>query len=145
MEEFLKEFIGNYGLAGLFLWSFLSATVLPLASEAAVVIAIQFGISKTDTVIWASAGNCLACVFNYYLGAYFRVKMQKKLEESRFGRKSLEWMQKYGLWSLLASWLPFIGDPLTIVAGIARVNFLWFVVIVFTLRIVRYIVVAGIM
>lgn len=106
------------------------------------VIAIQFGISKTDTVMWASAGNCLACVLNYYLGVFFDTKMHAKLAQSRFGRKALDWLHTHGLWSLLASWLPFIGDPLTVVAGIARVNFFWFMVIVFSLRIIRYIVVA---
>ncbi|HYF02168.1 MAG TPA: DedA family protein [Patescibacteria group bacterium] len=144
MEEFLSKFISEYGAAGLFVWSFLSATVLPLASEGAVYIAVKYGISTTDTVIWASAGNCLACVLNYYLGVFFEKKMHGKLAASRFGRKALDWMHKHGLWSLLLSWTPFLGDPLTVVAGIARVNFFWFIVIVFSLRILRYIIVAGI-
>lgn len=138
----MTNFVASYGVFGLFAWSFLSATILPLSSEAALAGAIELGISKTDALIWASLGNCLACVLNYYLGVFFDTKMHGKLVESRFGRKSLDWMHRHGLWSLLASWLPFVGDPLTVVAGIARVNFFWFSAIVFSLRIIRYAVVA---
>jgi membrane protein YqaA with SNARE-associated domain len=47
-------------------------------------------------------------------------------------------MERWGVWSLLASWLPFVGDPLTVVAGTARIRLLWFILIVFGLRIIRY-------
>ena len=65
-----------------------------------------------------------------------------KLEKSKSGRKALEYSTKYGTWSLLISWVPFLGDPLTIAAGIFRVNFLKFSLIVYSLRIVGYAIIA---
>jgi membrane protein YqaA with SNARE-associated domain len=138
----MADLVATYGVFGLFVWSFLSATVLPMSSEAALAVAIAGGIPEMEALIWASVGNCLACALNYYLGVFFEKKMHGKLVESRFGRKALDWMHRHGLWSLLLSWTPFLGDPLTVVAGIARVNFFWFAVIVFSLRILRYAVVA---
>ena len=61
-----------------------------------------------------------------------------RLEASRSGRTAIAWMQRHKVWSLLASWLPFVGDPLTVVAGTVRLQFAWFVGIVFSLRILRY-------
>jgi membrane protein YqaA with SNARE-associated domain len=51
----------------------------------------------------------------------------------------MAWMERWGHWSLLGSWLPFVGDPLTIVAGTVRVHLLWFVLIVCGLRVLRFV------
>lgn len=123
----------------LFVLSFIAATIVPLSSEAALWGGIVAGISVPEAVIACSAGNCLACLVNYALGWFIGEKVQAKLEASRSGRKAMEWMQRYGLWSLLLSWLPVIGDPLTIVAGLGRIPLVFFIPIVWTLRIARYI------
>ncbi len=52
--------------------------------------------------------------------------------------KSLEFGHKYGYFALLLSWLPVIGDPLTLVAGVVRLQFVWFVLIAGSLRVLRY-------
>jgi membrane protein YqaA with SNARE-associated domain len=48
------------------------------------------------------------------------------------------WYARYGKWSLLFSWLPIIGDPLTVVAGVMREPFLSFVVLVAIGKVGRY-------
>nr|HPR17673.1 DedA family protein [Candidatus Cloacimonadota bacterium] len=65
-----------------------------------------------------------------------------KLEKSKNRRRALRYISKYGSWSLLLSWTPFLGDPLTIAAGIFRENFLKFSLIVYSLRIIGYAVIA---
>jgi len=130
----------SYGSIGLFGISFLAATILPFSSEAALVGAVAIGITKTEALITASIGNCLACLFNYKLGSFFRKISEKKLFSSKHGKKAVHLMEKYGSYSLLFSWLPFIGDPITIAAGIAKINLWLFITVVFSLRITRYII-----
>jgi len=123
----------------LFFTAFAAATILPFSSEAAVVAAVLAGMDSTAILVWASVGNCLACLLNYGLGYLFHEKSRTKLRSSRFGRKSLIWVRKYGMWSMLLSWAPLIGDPLTIVAGLFKLRLLYFVMIVFALRVGRYV------
>lgn len=136
----MQYWIGAYGWVALFVLSFIAATIVPLSSEAALLGGIAAGIPVQEALVACSAGNCLACLVNYGLGRFIREKIQTKLEASRSGRTAMEWMRRYGIWSLLLSWLPVIGDPLTIVAGLGRVSLLLFIPIVWTLRIARYIV-----
>lgn len=122
----------------LFLSAFAAATILPFSSEAAVVTAILNDMPKQSVLFYASLGNVLAVIFNYYIGYFLSIKSSKKLHSSKVGKKALACGNKYGYFALLFSWLPIIGDPLTIVAGVVRVKFVWFVLIVGSLRILRY-------
>jgi len=142
VTEQLTAWAIEHGVLGLFVLAFLAATILPFSSELALTGVIAAGASPWEGVVSASLGNCLACAFNYGLGYLVREKMLVKLEGSRTGRVALGWMDRWGLWSLWLAWLPAVGDPLTIVAGVVRVPLYWFVGIVFTLRIARYVVLA---
>ena len=68
--------------------------------------------------------------------------MHIKLEKSKVGLKSLYYGHKYGYGALIFSWLPIIGDPLTIVAGLVRLKFIYFLLIAGMLRVIRYIFMA---
>ena len=89
-------------------------------------------------MIFASAGNLLGITLNYWLGYWLYSKTEIKLKKSRVGTKSLEYGDRYGYLILLFSWLPVIGDPLTLVAGLMRLRFIYFIVIAGVLRILRY-------
>ena len=89
-------------------------------------------------MIFASSGNILAIIFNYYLGYFLYEKTKTKLLASKIGKKSYEIGHKYGYTALVFSWLPIIGDPLTMVAGLVRLRFVWFVMIAGSLRVLRY-------
>ncbi|WP_457746860.1 YqaA family protein [Sulfurimonas sp.] len=122
----------------LFLSAFLAATILPFSSEAAFIVALQGGMAVESALFFASFGNILAIIFNYYLGYFLYEKTKKRLLKSKIGKKSYFYGHKYGCYALVFSWLPIVGDPLTIVAGLARINFVCFVVIVGFLRFGRY-------
>jgi membrane protein YqaA with SNARE-associated domain len=122
----------------LFLSAFLAATILPFSSEVAFVAAISSGMDKVDALIFASLGNVSAIVLNYMLGYFLYEKTHKKLISSKFGKKSLHLGHKYGYYALFLSWLPLIGDPITLVAGLVRLDFVKFLFIAGILRIVRY-------
>ena len=117
----------------LFFISFLSATILPLSSE--LTLAGLITTSNYDNVlllIVASFGNVLGSVVNWVLGFYSRNLTIKKwfpFKETQIERSS-KWFNKFCKWSLLFAWVPILGDPLTLVAGLLRVRFLDFIILV---------------
>ena len=117
----------------LFSISFLAATILPLSSE--LMLAGLIATSNYDNLlllIVASFGNVLGSIINWILGFYSRNLTIKKWVP--FKGKQIEnssrWFNKFGKWSLLFAWVPIIGDPLTLVAGLLRVKFIEFLILV---------------
>ena len=93
---------------------------------------------QSSALFFASFGNILAIILNYLLGFWLFEKTKDKLRSSKIGRKSLYFGKKYGFYTLFLSWIPIFGDPLTLVAGLLRIHFLWFLLIAGGMRIVRY-------
>ncbi len=113
------------GYLGLFLVCFLSATILPLASEAVVLAFLYYNYDPVTVLVIATLGNTLGGVTNYLLGMLGKTKTLKKYikNEEKWNRTEKR-IEKYGIWLGLITWLPFIGDPLTIVLGFFRVKFI---------------------
>lgn len=126
---------------GLFFAAFGAASLLPLQSEALLVgllLSEQYWLWSLLAV--ATLGNVLGSLLNWWLGRgierfrdrrWFPVSPQH-LEKAR-GH-----YQRYGHWSLLLSWVPVIGDPLTLVAGVMREPLGRFLVIVTLAKGARY-------
>ena len=129
----------------LFTSSFASSTILPGHSEITLTALItQKKYAIFYLVFFASLGNVLGSVLNWYLGLYFLKFKNKKwfpLKENQINKVSKSFL-KYGKWSLLLSWVPFIGDALTLVAGMFRVPLHQFIIIVSVAKIGRYIFVS---
>ncbi|MBS1910936.1 MAG: DedA family protein [Bacteroidetes bacterium] len=130
--------ITTYGGLGLLVISFIAATLVPLSSEVALYAALRAGLPPIEALFWASAGNCLGVSFNYWLGRKSGETVLGRAMASRGGRRAVAWTERYGKWSLLLSWLPVVGDPLTLVAGVMRVQLAFFIVTAFSVRIARY-------
>lgn len=130
--------IAAFGGPGLLVISFIAATIVPLSSEAALIAALAMGFPGTEALVWASAGNCLGITLNYSLGRLGRKTLDDDTEPAGRVARIMRWLERYGKWGLLLSWLPVVGDPLTLVAGIGRVNFIFFVVVAFGVRVLRY-------
>ena len=128
----------------LFAISFLAATILPFSSE--LTLAGLIATSNYDSLlllIAASIGNILGSVINWILGFYSRNLTTKKwfpFKDKQIENSS-KWFNKLGKWSLLFAWIPIIGDPLTLVAGLLRVRFLDFIILVAIGKVSRYLVV----
>ena len=86
----------------------------------------------------ATSGNILGITLNFWFGYWLYEKSHLKLNSSRIGRKSLYLGSKYSYLALILSWLPVVGDPLTLVAGVLRLNFFFFIFIAGFLRFLRY-------
>jgi membrane protein YqaA with SNARE-associated domain len=125
----------------LFTISFLAATVLPFSSE--FTLAGLIATSNYDNsflLIVASLGNVLGSVVNWALGFYSRNLTKKKwfpFKDKQIENSS-KWFNKLGKWSLLFAWVPVIGDPLTLAAGLLRVKFIEFVILVTIGKFSRY-------
>ncbi len=122
----------------LFFSAFLAATIVPFSSEVAFLTALSTDMPFLTAMVFASSGNILAIIANYWFGYWLYDKTKDKLQSSKSGQWSLDYGHKYGYFILAFSWLPVIGDPLTLVAGVLRLNFIWFVIIAGSLRIARY-------
>lgn len=113
------------GYFGLFLICFLSATILPLASEAVLLAFLYYGFDPVVCLIVSTLGNTIGGVTNYLLGMLGKTKTLKKyIKDEKKWAKTEARIEKYGIWLGLITWLPFIGDPLTIVLGFFRVKFI---------------------
>ena len=126
----------------LLLFSFLAATILPFSSEILLSTMYMTGSFQTlNLLVIASLGNISGSIVNWYLGKKINLYQKKKwfpVSSDRL-KKSEYYYQKYGLWSLLLSWVPIIGDPITLFAGILNVRFQIFIILVSISKISRYV------
>jgi len=128
--------------AGLFAAAFLAATLVPAQSEA-----VLLGLLSLDRypalilLAVASAGSVLGSSVNYALGRFLAgsERVQRMVDPSHQERAE-RWYRRYGRWSLLASWVPVIGDPLTLAAGVLREPFIVFLALVTAAKAGRYLV-----
>jgi membrane protein YqaA with SNARE-associated domain len=132
---------------GLFTISFVAATLLPLQSEAALVGLIALDtVPVTVLVAVASIGNVLGSAVNWLLGR--TIERYRDRRWFPVGPAMLErarrWYGRYGRWTLLLSWLPVIGDPLTVVAGVMREPLLRFIAVVMLAKTLRYVFIAAV-
>jgi len=120
------------------------ATIIPFASEAYLAkLIINNNHNIVLLLISASIGNILGSVFNWILGYYSSYFIKKKwfpIDKKKIAKASLFFV-KYGKWSLFLGWVPFIGDPITFVAGTLKYSFLPFLLLVSIGKIGRYIIV----
>ena len=138
------EYLAEFGYVGLFLASFLAATILPLSSEVVLSFLLLNGLNPTILVSLATFGNVLGSFLNYAIGLWggvFLVKKVLKISEDEFG-KAQQIFKKYGVLSLFFAWLPVIGDPLTVVAGALKINLLIFFILVASGKLIRYIIIS---
>jgi len=131
----------------LFASAFIAATLLPLQSEAVLVgLLLTGGYSPAALVLVATVGNVLGSLLNWVLGRgveRFRQRRWFPASPQQMARAQ-QWYQRYGCWTLLLSWLPVVGDPLTLVAGVMREPLWRFVLLVSIAKAGRYLVLAAV-
>jgi membrane protein YqaA with SNARE-associated domain len=131
----------SLGYFGLFLAAFLSATILPMSSEGILLLMLTQNFDPWMCLLIATVGNSLGGLTNYGIGMLgdpnwfkrFGVNEGKLL---RFEKK----IQRYGYWLAFLSWIPFIGDPLTIALGFFRVPFKKVLTLMILGKFIRYFV-----
>ncbi len=140
----MHDLLASYGYSGLFLLSFLAATLIPLGSEWLVVALLLDRHNPYLIVAVATIGNYLGACTTYLIGRYGGPWLTEKLLriDSAAKEKAERFYSRYGSWSLLMSWLPIVGDPLCLVGGILQIGFRYFSLLVLTGKLARYATVA---
>ncbi len=135
------------GYLGLLASALIAATILPMQSEAVLVgLLLGGGHSPVLLVLVATVGNVLGSVINWVLGRFaLRFQNRKWFPASELQlARAQGWYHRYGRWSLLGSWLPIVGDPLTVMAGVLREPLWSFLVLVTLAKAGRYLVLAAV-
>lgn len=128
--------------AALFISALIAATLVPMQSEAVLVGLLLVGEKPVAwLVVVATAGNVIGAIINWYLGKLL-LRCQSyswfSISENRLNR-ARTWYSRYGRWSLLGSWLPIVGDPITVVAGTLGERFVPFLILVTISKGLRYV------
>lgn len=129
-------------LGSLFVTALIAATIFPAQSEALLATLVI----KTDIALWlliavASIGNIVGSCLNWVLGFYVEKLKHHKwfpVKESALIVAQTRY-KTYGRWSLLLSWVPIIGDPITVMAGVMKERFVPFLIIVTIAKVARYV------
>lgn len=142
-----ETLIVAYGLPALFVLSFLAATVVPMGSEAGVVLLCLKGLDPATILLTATAGNTLGAGANYFLGRWgARLWRRRHRSTSPAWQRARRTIRRWGAPILLFAWVPVIGDPLTVAAGSMEIpmgRFLAWVIIGKALR--YYVVIKGVL
>jgi membrane protein YqaA with SNARE-associated domain len=136
----MESLLASYGYPGLFALSFLASTLFPIGSEWLLVLMLLKGSDPLSAVAVASVGNTLGGCTTWAVGFWggpFLIQRILRID-SAAAASAERFYRRYGVWSLLLSWLPFIGDPLCLAGGILRVGFIRFLILVFTGKLFRY-------
>lgn len=129
------------GYLALFALSFAAATLLPIGSEWLLATLVLQGGDLFLLVSIATLGNLLGAISTWLVGRYggeFLVRRCLRID-AEAQRRAEERYARYGIWSLLLSWVPIIGDPLCLIAGIFRVRLTLFIPLVGLGKLGRYV------
>ncbi len=148
MDAWLAGLVGwlalpQYGLLTLFLVAFVSATLLPMGSEPALL-----GLVKLNPeLLWpgilvATLGNTLGGMFDWWLG-FGTHQAVDRWKHSQVHVRALGWLERLGPKACLLSWLPLVGDPLCAVAGWLRLPFWPCAAYMAVGKLLRYLVMTG--
>jgi len=114
----------SIGFTGLFIVTFLSATILPFSSELFLLLMLSKGYDPVFCLLIATLGNSLGGITNYGLGRLGDLKWLKKVgvTEQKLNQSTAK-IQRYGSWLAFFSWVPIFGDPLVVALGYFRTSF----------------------
>ena len=140
----MESTLASHGYSGLFVLSFLASSLLPVGSEWLLVLMLIKGNDPLATVSVATIGNYLGSCTTWAIGIWggpLLIRRVLRIDPAT-EEAAVRFYRRYGVWSLLLSWMPIIGDPLCLAGGILKVDFTRFSLLVFTGKLVHYAVVA---
>ncbi|UOD50665.1 YqaA family protein [Orrella daihaiensis] len=143
----------NIGLTALFVAGLVSSTLLPGGSEP---LLVAYLMQQAPVAIWPTAamavlavglGNTLGGLVTYAMGRggrYLWARWRHEVDQDKQShQKARVWLDRWGPWALLLSWIPIVGDPLCLVAGALRLKFWACVAAIAVGKFARYLVLAG--
>jgi len=136
----MDEYLLSHGYPALFAVSFLASTLVPLGSEWLLAAMLLNRSDPLMTVAVATLGNTLGACTTWVIGVYGSPLLIRRVLriDAAAEASAVRFYRRYGVWSLLLSWLPVVGDPLCLVGGLLRVGCGRFLLLVFTGKLARY-------
>jgi membrane protein YqaA with SNARE-associated domain len=128
MEAWLQSLLvalalPQYGLVTVFVVCLISATLLPVGSEFAVVGLVKLNPELFwPAVAVATIGNTIGGAITWWMG-YGAEALYERVQHKRVQARALKWLEGFGAQACLLSWLPGVGDPLCAVAGWLKLPF----------------------
>lgn len=140
----LIPWLQHPGYPALFTLSFLASTLVPVGSEWLLVLLLVKGYEPATVVLTATVGNTLGACTTWLMGRYGSDWLMARLFRinDRQRQRAEAWYQRYGILSLLFSWLPVVGDPLCLVGGLLKIRFPVFFLLAGIGKLLRYAAVA---
>lgn len=139
----LINVLTDYGYWGMFLSAFLAGSVFPLSSEVVMLALLAAKLDPWQLVIYATIGNTMGSMLNYAIGMLGRIDWIEKY--LRVSSKELERAKRFmagrGAWMGFFSFLPVIGEALTIVLGLMRSNVVYTLISVTIGKFLRYLLI----
>lgn len=131
------------GLWGLFVSAFISSTIAPGGSEAVLAYMVSEKLYNVDfMILLATIGNTLGALTTWFLGLIAARKFPAEELLANNKQKSLSIVKRWGIWTLLFSWLPVIGDGLCFAGGWLKLPFMLSCLNIFVGKAIRYVMVA---
>lgn len=137
------DFMTAYGMWGMFVAAFLAGTVIPFSSEVVLLALLAAGGDPWQLLAVSTLGNTLGCMVNYWLGTLGREEWMDRLRgrnPAKFDR-ALGVARRYGYWSSLLAWLPYVGNVLSVLLGYLRLGFVRCMSLVCVGKGLRYLVI----
>ena len=139
------DFFKDYGYWGMGILSFLSGSIIPIASEILLLFFLNLGLSAVWLTIVATVGNTfggISCFMLGYLTNKETVQRVLHIPEKRMKRADIM-IQKYGYWTAGLSFVPALGEVLLVVLGIMRVNKYKVIAVMMLGKFIRYAFIAA--
>jgi membrane protein YqaA with SNARE-associated domain len=122
--DIIVSFLIEWGTLGMFIAAFLAGSFIPFSSEAVMLTLLGAGTDPWGLFVWASVGNILGGMFNYYVGSMGKeewIQKWAKVPPKKL-KKGMNYVHRYGAWAGLLSWIPLLGSVITVALGFLRVN-----------------------
>ena len=136
------EWLEGLGLLGLFIGTFIAATIFPFSSDALYIAILAATGDPVSCLLVGTSGNWLGSVFTYWIGWIGKwewiEKWFKVSPETLIRQKAR--VDKYGVWLALTAWIPFIGDIIAIALGFYKTKPLWTIVLLLIGKFTRFLV-----
>ncbi|MBV1790592.1 DedA family protein [Marinobacterium sp. D7] len=131
-------------LPWLFASAFISSTLLPGGSEALLALMVLQQEEWILPVSVATLGNVLGSMLTFVMGLWLQHRYPLRILSDKH-RRAQQRLERFGPLSLLLAWLPLIGDPLCLVAGWLRFNWIASLLLITLGKGMRYLAVAGLL
>lgn len=138
----MLSFLAAYGYIGLFLASFLAATILPISSEVVLSLVLEAGLDPFWCLVVTSIGNTLGGMTCYWIGLLGKVEWMEKYLKIKYEKvqKVQNWAQGKGPILAAFTFLPIVGDLIALALGFLRSNAWWVLLFMFIGKTIRYLI-----